>query len=166
MVKKSLIFRYQTYLFCLILLKWNCCWIPWTKISWLNKNWTRLRAVCVQNRAEQFWILLLLFLMEVLGLSQFGRKMILQLNKLRNVLIEWFNDSLKIDLFHYWINDSNTNTFLTAAFRFRFPNLVLAHQYGQRPLIFAVQTEFRHDNGLNLADFRISLNLANFRWMI
>ncbi len=42
-------FRYQTYLFCVSFCKTcNCCWIPWTKISRLHKNWTRLRAVCVQ----------------------------------------------------------------------------------------------------------------------
>ncbi len=49
-------FRYQTYLFYVSFCKtFNCCWIPWTKISQLHKNWTRLRAVFVQNRAARFW---------------------------------------------------------------------------------------------------------------
>ncbi len=38
--KLSQTFRYQTYLFCVSFCKtFNFCWTPWTKISWLHKNW-------------------------------------------------------------------------------------------------------------------------------
>ncbi len=39
-VKKET-FRYQTYLFCVSFCKtFNCCWIPWNKISWLHNSIT------------------------------------------------------------------------------------------------------------------------------
>ncbi len=69
----------QTYLFYVSFCKtFNCCRIPWTNISQLHKNWTRLRAVFVQNRAAFLWRLVL---------SQFWRKNNKQLK------ISW-NDSM------------------------------------------------------------------------
>ncbi len=60
--KWSQTFRYQTYLFYVSFCKtFNCCWIPWTKISQLHKNWTRLRAVFVQNRAAKCFFFVVVF---------------------------------------------------------------------------------------------------------
>ncbi len=60
------------HLFCVSFCKtFNCCWWikPWIKISRLHKNGIRFRAVCVQNRAAQFWINWDFFLMEIVVLT-------------------------------------------------------------------------------------------------
>ncbi len=96
-------FRYQTYLFCVSFCKtFICCWIPWTKISRLHKNWTQLRAVCVQIELCFWTNLLNEWFSDSLKIDSFHYWM----NQCfwMNLLNEWFSDSLKIDSFHYWMN--------------------------------------------------------------
>ncbi len=80
---------YQTFILYLFFKPFNCCWIPWTKINRLHKNWTHLRAVCVQTRAAWFWIKCLFFSQWKLWFSWFWRKNIRQLK----ITCEW-NDSM------------------------------------------------------------------------